>query len=73
MKISQTVLMLQIGHEYLVEMAIFSVQRAITQKVCNPELRFLSVACCFIVLYICMKFHENALNGFKVTVRTRMW
>ena len=32
MKISQAVLMLQSGHENVVEMAIFNVQRAITPK-----------------------------------------
>ena len=70
MKISQTVLMLQSRHEYVVGMAIFTVQRAITPKVCNPEFRFLCSAQRLMVLNICMKFHENILNGFKVTERT---
>ena len=43
-KYLQTVLMLQSGHEYMVEMANFNVQRTITPKVCNPELRFLRSA-----------------------------
>ena len=38
---SQTVLMLHGGQEYVVEMAIFNIQRAITPKECNPEVRFL--------------------------------
>ena len=63
--------MLQNGHEYVVEMAIFNVQRAITPKVCNPELRFLRSACYLVMLNIFMKFHENILKGFEVTERTR--
>ena len=43
----------------MVEMAIFNVQRAITSKVCNPELRFLNSARCLMALNIFMKFHEN--------------
>ena len=66
MKTSQTVLMLQSGHEYVVETAIFNVQRAITPKVCNPELRFLSSARRLVVLNICVKFHENIFNGLKL-------
>ena len=72
MKISKTVLMLQSGHEYVVEKAFFNVQRAITTKVCNPELLFLRSACRFMVLNICVKFHKNILNGFEVTKRTRV-
>ena len=86
MKVSQTVLKLQSGHKYVIEMAIFNVQRAITPKVCNPELWdpleiksllllllllwFLRYKCRLIVLNICVKFHKNILNGFKVTKRT---
>ena len=54
----------------MVEMAIFNVQRAITPKVCNPELPFLCSARCLMVLNICVMFHENILNGFEVTERT---
>ena len=35
MKISQTVFNLQSGHEYMMEMAMFNVQRVITPKVGN--------------------------------------
>ena len=56
----------------MVEMAIFNVQRKITSKVCNSELRFLRSACRLIVLDICVKFHGNILNGFEVTERTRV-
>ena len=58
MKISRTVFNLQSGHEYMIEMAMFNVQRAITLKVGKPELRFMCSAHCLIVLYICMKFGE---------------
>ena len=47
---------LQSGHEYLVEMAMFNVQRAINPKVGKPELRFMCSARRFVVLYICVKF-----------------
>ena len=70
MKISQTVLMLKSGYEYVVEMAIFSVKRAITPRECNPDLRLLRFEYRFIVLNICVKFHENISNGFEVTERT---
>ena len=64
--------MLQSGHEYVVEMAIFNVQRTITPKVCSPELRFLHSARRLMVLNICVKFHENIFNAFEVTERTRV-
>ena len=72
MKTSQTVLILQSGHEYVAETAILNVQRAITPKVCDPELRFLCFARCLMVLNICVKFHEIILNSFEVTERTRV-
>ena len=59
MKISQTVFNLQSGHEYMVKMAMFNVQRAISPKVGKPELQFICFACCLIVVYICVKFGEN--------------
>ena len=49
----------------------FQFQRAITPKIRNPELRFLCSAHCLMFLYICVKFHENISNGFRVTERTR--
>ena len=54
------------------EMAIFNVQRPIFPKVSNPELQFLRSAHRLVVLNICVKFHENILNGFKVTERARV-
>ena len=57
--------MLQSGHEYVVEMVIFNVLRAVTLKVCNTPLRFLHSARRLMVLNIYVKFHENILNGSK--------
>ena len=68
MIISQSVLIIQSGHEFMVEMAIFNVQRAITPKLCNPELRFLCYARSLVLLNICVKFHER--SGFEVTELT---
>ena len=47
------------GHEYMIEMAIFSVQRVLILKVGKYELRCMGSAHCFIVLYIDAKFREN--------------
>ena len=49
----------------------FQFQRAITPKIRNPELRFLRSARRLMLLYNCVKFHENISNGFWVTERTR--
>ena len=46
-------------------------QRAITQKVRKPELRFMFSACQLMVFNVCVKFHENMSSGFKVMERTR--
>ena len=43
---------------------IYYVQSAIINKACKPELWFLCSAHPNIVLYICMKFHENISNNF---------
>ena len=48
MKISQTVFNLQSGHKYMVEMAMFSVQRAKTPKVGKQGLQFMGSARCLI-------------------------
>ena len=56
----------------MVGMAIFNVQRAITPKVYNPDLRFLPSARPLMVLNICVKFHENIFNGYEVIERTRV-
>ena len=49
----------------------FQFQKAITPKLRNPELRFLRSARHLMLLYICVKFHENISNFFWVTERTR--
>ena len=48
----------------------FQFQRAITPKIHNPELQFLCSARRLMLLYICVKFHENISSGFWVTERT---
>ena len=48
----------------------FQFQRAITPKICNPELRFLCSAHHLMLLYICIKFYENISNSFGVTEQT---
>ena len=53
MRISQMVFNLQSGHEYMVEMAMFNIQRVITPNVSKPKLLLMSYARCLIVLYIC--------------------
>ena len=50
----------------MVKMAMLNVQRAIIPKVGKPELQFMCSACCIIVLYICMNFHETITNNIRV-------
>ena len=50
-----TVFKLQRGHKYITEITIFKVQRAITPKVC----KLLCSAPRFMMLYICVKLHQN--------------
>ena len=50
---------------------IVNTQRAITQKVEKPELRFMCSARRLMVFKVCVKFHENMSSGFKVMERTR--
>ena len=50
----------------------FNVQRAITPTVGKPGLQFMCFARCFIVFCICVKFPENILNNFQLTVRTQV-
>ena len=72
MKISVTVFNLQSGHEYMVEIVTFNVQRAITLKVSKPELRFMCSARRQIVLNIRVSFRKNITNGIRVMVRTKV-
>ena len=71
-KISGTIFNLQSRHKYMVEMAIFNVQSAITPKVGKLELLFIRSASHLKVFYICEKFRENILNGFQLTGQTRV-
>ena len=49
----------------------FNTQRAITQKVRKPELRFMFSALRLIMFKVCVKFHENMSSSFKIMERTR--
>ena len=71
MKISQKVSELWSRQEYMVEIAMFHVQRAITPKVGKTELWFMCSAHRLMVLYIAVKFHENSSNDIRVMERTR--
>ena len=68
-KISGTVFNLQCQHKYMVEMDMFNVQRAVPPNIGKPELRLIFSACCHKVLYICVKFPKNILNGFQLIER----
>ena len=57
--ISSTIFNLQCRHKYMVEIAMFNDPRAITPNFSKPELWFRCSAHRLIVLYICVKFHEN--------------
>ena len=46
-------------------------QREITPKTSKVELWFLYMTHCLIVLYNCMKFQPNSINGYQLTERTR--
>ena len=65
MNISWTVLKLKSGHDFVTESATYKVQRDVTQKVSIQELWFLHAACGLMLVNICMKFHEDILNGFS--------
>ena len=71
MKIPSTVLKLQRRHDFVLETATYKVQRSITQKVYTQELWFLHSARRLMLVNICIKFHEDTLNGFQVTEGTR--
>ena len=53
------------GHEYIVEMAMFNVQRAINPKVSKLELWFMCSAHRLMVLYIAVKFREKFLKRYQ--------
>ena len=64
-KISGTVFNLQSRHEYMVEMAMFNVLRAITRKVGKP-------GSCVLQVVSCVKFGENISYCIRIMERTRM-
>ena len=50
----------------MVEMAMYNIQKVITPKVGKTELRYMYAARRLIVLYICVKFRENILDGIEL-------
>ena len=56
MKLPEIVVKLQSG--YMTKIIIYNVQKAITPKVCEPELSFLCSACRLMVVNNSVKFHE---------------
>ena len=68
MKISGMVFQLtSSGHEHLVEMAMFNIQREITPKADKPELQFMCsavISWCFTC--VCVNFCDNIMNGIRV-------
>ena len=65
MKISQMIFNLQSRQEYMVEMAIFIVQRVITPKKGKPELQFMCSVHHFMVPYISVTFSKNISNSIS--------
>ena len=43
---------------------LFSISKGHNSKIHNPEVQFLCPARRLMLLYICVKFHENISNGF---------
>ena len=64
--ISLTIFNLQSGHEYMVEMTMFNVKRAITPKVSNQSYSSCVLHIVLMVFYICVKFRENITNGIEL-------
>ena len=56
---------------FVTETATYKIQRGITQAQYIQELWFLRSARLPMLVNIYMKFHEDILNGFEVTERTR--
>ena len=54
-------------------LTINNVQRAVTPKASNSELRFLCFAHIVMMTYICIKFQENISNSFRVTELTQKY
>ena len=63
MKTSQRVFNLQSGHEYMVENGYVQCSKGNYAESRQPKLQFMCSACRLMVLYICVKFGENMMNG----------
>ena len=59
------------GHYFVTETATYKNQRGITQKINIQKLWFLRSAHRLMLVSISMTFHEDILNRFQVTERTR--
>ena len=57
------------GHDSITKSTIFSFKGAITQKLGNPDLQFLHLACLLMLVNICVKFHEDSFNSSKLQSR----
>ena len=57
----------------MTEINLYNFQRTVTPKVVKQGLWFLYSGSCLIVLYICVKFHENISYGFQVTEWTQIY
>ena len=64
-------LKLQSGHDFVTETDTNKVQRDTTEKIHIEGLQFLRSASRPMLVNVCMKFHEDILNGFLVKERTR--
>ena len=70
-RISQTVFKLQWTQIYY-RNHYFQSSKGLTQKVGQPVLQFLCSAPRLMMLYICVKFHQNIWNGLQLTEQTRV-
>ena len=64
------VLKLQSGHDFVLETATYEVQRGIAQKSINTRVMVLAFCTSLMLVNICIKFHDDTLNGFQITEQT---
>ena len=60
------------GTDFVTETATYKVQRGITQQKYIQDLWFLRSAHRLMLITISVTFHEDILNGFQVTMWTRI-
>ena len=72
-KISETIFKLYKGHMYMTWITIDNVQRVVTPKADNSELRFLCLANLIMGIYICIKFQDNISTSFQATEWTQIY